>query len=56
MTRTGPADVTGSRLALTRSQILAYRRAVNELGRRLPAGPESLRLAAWAGHQDRVER
>ena len=32
----------------SRDQILAYRRRVNELDERLPAGPASLRRAAWA--------
>ena len=46
----------GSRLQLTREQILAYRRRVGALDARLPAGPESLRRAAWAGLQDSVPR
>jgi hypothetical protein len=43
-------------LALTREQILAYRRRVQALDERLPFGPESLRHAAWAGLQDSVPR
>jgi hypothetical protein len=45
-----------SRLELSRAQILAHRRAVQALDRRLPAGPESLRRAAWAGLQDSMPR
>ena len=44
------------RLELTREQILAYRRRVQALDERLPAGPESLRRAAWAGLQDSMPR
>jgi hypothetical protein len=47
---------TGSRLDLTRSQILAYRRHVGSLDERLQRGPRSLRRAAWAGLQDSVPR
>ena len=43
-------------LNLTRAQILAYRRNVGALDERLPAGPESLRRAAWAGLQDSMPR
>ncbi len=43
-------------LELTRAQILAYRRRVNELDERLPAGPVSLGRAAWAGLQDSMPR
>jgi hypothetical protein len=43
-------------LELTRTQILAYRRAVQALDDRLPPGPESLRQAAWAGLQDSMPR
>ncbi len=43
-------------LELTREQILAYRRRVQALDERLPAGPDSLRRAAWAGLQDSVPR
>ena len=49
-------DVTTRRLDLTRTQILAYRRNVQALDRRLPPGPESLRRAAWAGLQDSMPR
>ena len=44
------------RLDLTRTQILAYRRKVQALDERLPPGPESLRLVAWAGLQDSMPR
>lgn len=43
-------------MALTRSQILAYRRTVQALDERLPPGPDSLARAAWAGLQDSVPR
>jgi hypothetical protein len=46
----------GTRLDLTREQILAFRRAVGALDERLPAGPDSLRRAAWAGLQDSMPR
>ncbi|MCI0585060.1 MAG: winged helix DNA-binding domain-containing protein [Chloroflexi bacterium] len=45
-----------TRLELSRAQILAHRRHVQALDRRLPAGPESLRRAAWAGLQDSMPR
>ncbi|HEY9325076.1 MAG TPA: winged helix DNA-binding domain-containing protein, partial [Candidatus Limnocylindria bacterium] len=45
-----------SRLALTRAQILAFRRNVGALDERLPRGPRSLRRAAWAGLQDSMPR
>jgi hypothetical protein len=45
-----------SRLELTRAQILAYRRNVQALDKRLPPGPHSLRGAAWAGLQDSMPR
>jgi hypothetical protein len=45
-----------SRLDLTRTQILAYRRRVGALDRRLPPGRRSLRRAAWAGLQDSMPR
>ncbi|HEX6868728.1 MAG TPA: crosslink repair DNA glycosylase YcaQ family protein [Candidatus Limnocylindrales bacterium] len=45
-----------TRLALTRSQILAFRRRVAGLDARLPPGAESLRRAAWAGLQDSMPR
>jgi hypothetical protein len=44
------------RLDLARTQILAYRRKVQALDKRLPAGPKSLRQAAWAGLQDSMPR
>jgi hypothetical protein len=46
----------GSRLKLTRQQILAFRRRVGALEERMPMSPESLRRAAWAGLQDSVPR
>jgi hypothetical protein len=48
--------VTGSRLELTRDQILAFRRRVGGLDRRIPRGRRGLRQAAWAGLQDSVPR
>lgn len=48
--------MTLARLGLTREQILPYRRTVGALDERLPAGPTSLRRAAWAGLQDSVPR
>jgi hypothetical protein len=45
-----------ARLELTREQILAFRRQVGALDQRLPPGPPSLRLAAWAGLQDSMPR
>ena len=48
--------MTLARLGLTREQILTYRRTVGALDERLPAGPTSLRRAAWAGLQDSVPR
>lgn len=45
-----------SRLELSRSQILRFRRRVGSLDQRLPAGTKSLRRAAWAGFQDSVPR
>jgi DNA glycosylase AlkZ-like len=48
--------MTGTPLALTRAQILGYRRAVNGLDQRLAAGAASFRRAAWAGLQDSVPR
>jgi hypothetical protein len=43
-------------LELTREQILAYRRRVQNLDRRLPPGSDSLRRAAAPGLQDSVPR
>jgi hypothetical protein len=48
--------VTRSRLDLTRSQVLAFRRHVGALDVRLPRGQRSLRRAAWAGLQDSMPR
>jgi DNA glycosylase AlkZ-like len=48
--------MAGSVLKVTRQQILAFRRRVGALDERLPAGPESLRRAAWAGLQDSMPR
>ncbi len=48
--------MTGPRLGLTRTQILAHRRTVQALDERLPPGPDSLRHAAWAGLQDSMPR
>lgn len=44
------------KLALTREQILAFRRRVGALDERLPRGKRSLRRAAWAGLQDSMPR
>ena len=49
-------DVTGRRLRVTRTQILAFRRGVGALDERLPWGRRSLRRAAWAGLQDSMPR
>jgi hypothetical protein len=43
-------------LELSRGQILAHRRRVNALERRLPPGADALRKAAWAGLQDSMPR
>jgi len=43
-------------LELAREQILRFRRRVQSLDERLPAGADSLRRAAWAGLQDSVPR
>src|SRR5205823_3632495 len=48
--------MTASQLALTRPQILAFRRKVGALDERLPRGRRSLRRAAWAGLQDSMPR
>jgi len=48
--------VTGSRLDLTRAQVLAFRRHVGALDKRLSRGRRSLRRAAWAGLQDSMPR
>ncbi|MBS1876715.1 MAG: winged helix DNA-binding domain-containing protein [Acidobacteria bacterium] len=47
---------SAARLALSRARIVAFRRGVNALDRRLPWGAESLRAAAWAGLQDSSPR
>lgn len=44
------------RLALSRAQIIAFRRHVGGLDERLPHGRRSLRRAAWAGLQDSMPR
>lgn len=43
-------------LVLDRAAVLAFRRATQALDARLPAGPASVRQAAWAGLQDSVPR
>jgi hypothetical protein len=48
--------MTNRQLDLSRSQILNFRRRVNGLDERLPAGAKSLRQAAWAGLQDSMPR
>jgi hypothetical protein len=48
--------VTGTRLELTRAQILAFRRRAGALDERLPRGAPALRRAAWAGLQDSMPR
>ncbi len=50
------ANVTRSRLILTRPQILAFRRRVGALDERLPNRASSLQRAAWAGLQDSMPR
>lgn len=50
MTRGAP------RLELSRAQVLSFRRRAGFLDARLPAGPDSLRQAAWAGLQDSMPR
>jgi Winged helix DNA-binding domain len=45
-----------TRLELTREQVLAFRRRAGDLDERLPAGPDSLRRAAWCGLQDSMPR
>src|SRR5438067_1424057 len=45
-----------TRLRLTRTQILGFRRRVGGLEERLPPGARSLRQAAWAGLQDSMPR
>lgn len=48
--------MTGTALKISRQQIVAFRQHAGELNERLPAGPESLRRAAWAGLQDSMPR
>jgi hypothetical protein len=48
--------VSSKRIKVTRQQILAFRRRVGSLDKRMPAGPDSLRRAAWAGLQDSMPR
>jgi hypothetical protein len=48
--------MTPPRLALSRSQILAFRRRVAALAERLPRGRRSWRRVAWAGLQDSMPR
>lgn len=45
-----------ARLTLTRAQIVAFRRHVGALDKRLPPGSANLRRAAWAGLQDSMPR
>jgi hypothetical protein len=45
-----------TRLELSRSQILAFRRRAAALDERLPRGRRALRRAAWAGLQDSMPR
>jgi len=45
-----------TRLRVTRTQILAFRRSVQALDARLPRGAASLRRAAWLGLQDSMPR
>src|SRR2546430_13681117 len=48
--------MSGTRLDLTREQILAYRRTAGTLDERRPPGQRSLEGAAWAGLQDSMPR
>jgi len=50
------AGSVGSRLRVTRQQILAFRRRVGALDERMPMSSQSLRRAAWAGLQDSMPR
>lgn len=45
-----------TQLRVTRTQILAFRRAVQALDERVPSGRQSLRRAAWVGLQDSMPR
>jgi hypothetical protein len=51
-----PRTMTKPRLGLSREQLVAYRRRVQALDERLPAGAASLRKVAWAGLQDSMPR
>jgi hypothetical protein len=48
--------ISKTRLVLTQTQILAFRRWTQALDQRLPPGQRSLRTAAWAGLQDSMPR
>ena len=48
--------MTKASLALTREQILVFRRRVGALDARLAMGEDALRTAAWAGLQDSMPR
>ena len=48
--------MTKAALALSREQVLAFRRRVGALDERLPFSADSLRTAAWAGLQDSMPR
>jgi hypothetical protein len=48
--------VDATPLRVTRTQVLAFRRRVGALDRRLPPGRSSLQRAAWAGLQDSMPR
>ena len=50
------AGSVGSRLSVTRQQILTFRRRVGALEERMPMDSESLHRAAWAGLQDSMPR
>ncbi len=52
----GDRRLSAARLSLARAQILAFRRRVGALNDRLPAGPDSLRTATWAGLGDSMPR
>jgi hypothetical protein len=52
----GPDRGSEAPLDLSRDQVLAFRRRVQALEKRLPPGPDSLRRAAWSGLQDSVPR
>ena len=50
------AGSTQARLTIGRQEILAFRRRVGGLDKRMPKGSQSLRRAAWAGLQDSMPR